>query len=141
MNRPLVISDCDEVLLYMITPFREWLGEEQGVDFDILGLSCYVSWHGPPSFWERTFGLLAERFTDLDFVIAEYGPGAVYDCASPAGIAEAIVETQRAARAGDPNGRGVMSCADLAAYEALVREPIIGGYRGFVVASMPPPSS
>ena len=74
-------------------------------------------------------------------LIAEYGSGAVYDCASPAGIAEAIVEAQRAARAGDPNGRGAMSCADLAAYEALVREPVIGGYRGFVVASVPPPSS
>ena len=35
MSRPLVISDCDEVLLYMITPFRVWLGEEHGIDFDL----------------------------------------------------------------------------------------------------------
>lgn len=35
MSRPLLITDCDEVLLYMITHFRDWLGEEQGVDFDI----------------------------------------------------------------------------------------------------------
>jgi arabinogalactan endo-1,4-beta-galactosidase len=48
----------------------------QGVEFDILGLSCYVNWHGPPSFWQNTFNTLASRFTDLDFVIAEYGPEA-----------------------------------------------------------------
>ena len=74
-------------------------------------------------------------------LIAEQGPDAVYDCTSSAGIAAAIVEAQRAARAGDPNGRGVMGCADLAAYEPLVREPVIGSYRGFVVAAAPPPSS
>ena len=33
MNRPLIISDCDEVLLYMVSPFRSWLAETQGVDF------------------------------------------------------------------------------------------------------------
>lgn len=35
MNRPLVISDCDEVLLHMVAPFRDWLGETQGVIFDM----------------------------------------------------------------------------------------------------------
>jgi hypothetical protein len=33
MSRPLVISDCDEVLLRMVGPFRDWLGEQHGVDF------------------------------------------------------------------------------------------------------------
>ena len=33
MSRPLVISDCDEVLLHMITHFRDYLGEEHAVDF------------------------------------------------------------------------------------------------------------
>ncbi|MDE2562104.1 MAG: HAD family hydrolase [Sphingomonadales bacterium] len=33
MSRPLVISDCDEVLLHMVAPFRDWLDEEQGIDF------------------------------------------------------------------------------------------------------------
>lgn len=37
MNRPLIISDCDEVLLYMVTPFKEWLAETQGVDFRMDG--------------------------------------------------------------------------------------------------------
>lgn len=34
MNRPLVISDCDEVLLHMIGPYRDWLAERQGIAFD-----------------------------------------------------------------------------------------------------------
>ncbi len=33
MSRPLIISDCDEVLLHMIAPFRDWLGEVHGIDF------------------------------------------------------------------------------------------------------------
>jgi FMN phosphatase YigB (HAD superfamily) len=37
MNRPLVITDCDEVLLYMVSHFRDWLGEEEGVTFDMGG--------------------------------------------------------------------------------------------------------
>ncbi|WP_017670182.1 hypothetical protein [Blastomonas sp. AAP53] len=35
--RPLLITDCDEVLLYMVAPFREWLGEIHDIDFDFSG--------------------------------------------------------------------------------------------------------
>ncbi|MXO97082.1 HAD family hydrolase [Erythrobacter aquimaris] len=37
MSRPLIISDCDEVLLYMVSPFRDWLDETQGVEFRMNG--------------------------------------------------------------------------------------------------------
>jgi hypothetical protein len=37
MSRPLIVSDCDEVLLYMISPFSEWLAEQHGVRFDLSG--------------------------------------------------------------------------------------------------------
>ena len=37
MSRPLIISDCDEVLLHMIAPFRDWLGEDHGIDFTLEG--------------------------------------------------------------------------------------------------------
>jgi FMN phosphatase YigB (HAD superfamily) len=37
MNRPLIVSDCDEVLLYMVAPFRDWLAERHGVIFDMTG--------------------------------------------------------------------------------------------------------
>ncbi|WEK45600.1 MAG: HAD family hydrolase [Candidatus Andeanibacterium colombiense] len=33
MSRPLVISDCDEVLLHMLAHFRDYLSEEHAVDF------------------------------------------------------------------------------------------------------------
>lgn len=37
MSRPLIISDCDEVLLHMVAPFRDWLAESQGVTFRMEG--------------------------------------------------------------------------------------------------------
>jgi FMN phosphatase YigB (HAD superfamily) len=37
MNRPLIISDCDEVLLHMVAHFRDWLAEGQGVTFRMDG--------------------------------------------------------------------------------------------------------
>lgn len=33
MSRPLIVCDCDEVLLHMVAPFSDWLGETQGVRF------------------------------------------------------------------------------------------------------------
>jgi len=33
MSRPLLITDCDEVLLHMVRHFGEWLDEEHGIDF------------------------------------------------------------------------------------------------------------
>jgi hypothetical protein len=37
MSRPLIVSDCDEVLLYMVAPYRDWLIEQHGVLFDMTG--------------------------------------------------------------------------------------------------------
>lgn len=37
MNRPLVVTDCDEVLLHMIRHFRDWLGEAHDIDFKLEG--------------------------------------------------------------------------------------------------------
>jgi len=37
VSRPLVISDCDEVLLHMVGPFRDWLAEAHGIQFDMSG--------------------------------------------------------------------------------------------------------
>lgn len=38
MSRPLVITDCDEVLLHMVAPFGGWLAETHGIDFDMAGV-------------------------------------------------------------------------------------------------------
>ena len=37
MSRPLLITDCDEVLLHMVSHFEAWLGEDHGIDFDFEG--------------------------------------------------------------------------------------------------------
>ena len=33
--KPLLITDCDEVLLHMVKHFRDWLADHRGVDFTI----------------------------------------------------------------------------------------------------------
>ena len=38
-------------------------------------------------------------------------------------------------------GGGIITRADLAAYHAVWREPLIGSYRGYALVTMPPPSS
>jgi hypothetical protein len=35
MIRPLLITDCDEVLLHMVVPFAEWLDEVHHIHFDL----------------------------------------------------------------------------------------------------------
>ncbi len=35
MSRPLLITDCDEVLLHMVVPFGEWLDEAHDIRFDL----------------------------------------------------------------------------------------------------------
>ncbi len=62
--------------------------------------------------------------------IAEQGPAAFYRGA----VAERIAADMAA------NG-GLISMADLAAYRPVMRQPVRGNYRGFEIASMPPPSS
>lgn len=39
MTRPLLITDCDEVLLHMLVHFSEWLGEAHGFDFRLESTS------------------------------------------------------------------------------------------------------
>jgi arabinogalactan endo-1,4-beta-galactosidase len=54
---------------------RRWVDAAlaQGVEFDILGESCYTRWQGPPSGWRSNFEDLAVRYPKLLFVIAEVG--------------------------------------------------------------------
>jgi gamma-glutamyltranspeptidase / glutathione hydrolase len=62
--------------------------------------------------------------------IADQGPAGFYQGKT----AELLVAEMQA------NG-GLITLADLAAYTAKVRQPVIGQYRGYEVISMPPPSS
>src|SRR5207302_813456 len=63
-------------------------------------------------------------------LIAEEGPDAFYTGA----IADKIATEMKA-------GKGLISKADLAAYQAKERPPIHGTYRGYDVYGPPPPSS
>ena len=71
-------------------------------------------------------------------LIAHHGPDVVYH----GEIGQAIVEAQkRTANGAGDAGVGLMTVDDLANYNVKVREPIIGDYRGYTLASMSPPSS
>lgn len=35
MTRPLIITDCDEVLMHMVVPFAQWVDDEHGVVFQM----------------------------------------------------------------------------------------------------------
>ena len=52
---------------------RRWVDGAmgQGVEFDVLGLSCYQRWQGPPERWKANFEDLAGRYPKLKFVMAE----------------------------------------------------------------------
>jgi arabinogalactan endo-1,4-beta-galactosidase len=52
---------------------RRWVDAalQQGLAFDVLGLSCYERWHGPPAGWKQNFDDLASRYRSLTFVMAE----------------------------------------------------------------------
>ena len=76
-----------------------------------------------------------DRFRQPDLagtleLIAAGGPAGFYRGRTAALVAREMAE----------HG-GLITEADLAAYEARVREPIRGAYRGYEVVSMPPPSS
>ena len=82
----------------------------------------------------RSYGA-GERLVQADLawslgLIAEEGPSAFYD-----GEIGALIAEDMAA-----NG-GLVTEEDLAAYEAVIRAPARGSYRGYEIASMPPPSS
>ena len=70
--------------------------------------------------------------------LAAKGPDAFYR--GP--IARAIVKAQQRTRSElGAAGQGRMTLADLAQYQVAIREPLVGHYRGWTLAGMPPPSS
>ena len=70
-------------------------------------------------------------------LIAQHGPDVFYK----GEIAQAIVAAAQSRTRAGAAGLGKITLADLAAYDVKIRQPIVGHYRGYTVASMPPPSS
>ena len=70
--------------------------------------------------------------------IAAGGPDAFYR--GP--LARAIIKAQQRTRSElGEDGMGRMTVDDLGNYQVAIRKPLIGHYRGWTLASMPPPSS
>ena len=66
MSRPLLITDCDEVLLHMVSHFDAWLGEAHGIRFAFetgnFGEAMTRQATGEPVREEQVWPLLAEFF-------------------------------------------------------------------------------
>jgi len=67
MNRPLLISDCDDVLLHMMQHFGAWLSSDHGIDFvpqpeDFSNAMRYRE-SGEGVEREKMYALLEEFFT------------------------------------------------------------------------------
>lgn len=64
--KPLLITDCDEVLLHMVKHFRTWLGEHKDIDFHIGAGDFQASMKrrdgGGPMQQEEMWGLLRDFF-------------------------------------------------------------------------------
>lgn len=43
--RPLLVTDCDEVLMHMVVPFRDWLDERHDIEFRLEGASFAGALH------------------------------------------------------------------------------------------------
>lgn len=80
MTRPLIVSDCDEVLLYMVSHFKEWLEATQGVNFHLDGHNFAEALR-----WQKSGDLLEPadiwkmlgRFFDTEMDTQTAIPGAV----------------------------------------------------------------
>ena len=80
MTRPLLISDCDEVLLHMVSHFADWLNEDHGIRFDLgqpdFRQALTVIGDGQPVTEERIWPLL-EGFFRSEMHRQTLVPGAV----------------------------------------------------------------
>lgn len=96
MSRPLIVSDCDEVLLYMVQPFKEWLAEGQGVRFEMVGndFANAMRWEqsGEPVAPEEIWGFL-RSFFDSEMPRQTPIPGAVEGIAALREHADVVILT------------------------------------------------
>ena len=96
MSRPLIISDCDEVLLYMVSPFRDWLAETQGIEFRMQGgdFATALRWQdsgeilAPDEIWSKLGG-----FFDTEMHRQTPIPGAIEGLNALSDQADVVVLT------------------------------------------------
>lgn len=79
MSRPLLISDCDEVILHMVGHFADWLGEAHGFSFDLSApgfREAVRDGSGAPVSEDRLWPLL-DGFFETEMHRQNIVPGAV----------------------------------------------------------------
>lgn len=95
MTRPLIVSDCDEVLMHMVVPFRHWLDEQHGIHFSFTDGFERALRHkdsGDPVERARVWALLA-GFFETEMHRQTPIPGAVAAMARLAGRADIVIVT------------------------------------------------
>jgi gamma-glutamyltranspeptidase/glutathione hydrolase len=111
-------------------PLARSLNAAVGSAADFSELRRVLGKSGGESPWRAGDRLVQKDLAHTLRFIAEQGPGAFYD--GP--IAQQIAEEMH-------RGHGLITRADLHSYQARLRQPVHGTYRGFDVYAPPPPSS
>lgn len=96
MSRPLLISDCDEVLLHMIGHFADWIDEAHDMSFalDAPGFRDAIRYKatGQPVAEERIWPML-DLFFDTEMHRQNVVPGAAEALATIAEAADIVILT------------------------------------------------
>lgn len=96
MTRPLIISDCDEVLLHMVAPFKDWLEATQGIDFNLEGhdFAHAMRWQSTGEFLEAAdIWRMLGRFFDTEMDSQQAIAGAVESINTIAEVADVVILT------------------------------------------------
>lgn len=95
MTRPLIITDCDEVLLRMVVHFRDWLGEAHDVELDLTrGFAEGMRRRGADKAMEvADMWRLLDGFFETEMHRQDPVPGSVEAMARLADHAEVVVLT------------------------------------------------
>jgi len=95
VTRPLLITDCDEVLLHMIGHFREWLAEDHEVAFNLAAAGFRDAMReadGKPVKEERVWALL-DRFFESEMHRQNIVPGAAAALKAIGEVADIVILT------------------------------------------------
>lgn len=107
MTRPLIITDCDEVLLRMVVHFRDWLGEAHDVELDLTrGFAEGMRRRGADKAMEvADMWRLLDGFFETEMHRQDPVPGSVEAIARLADHAEVVVLTNLPAKRQDARVR------------------------------------
>ncbi|MBV8685686.1 MAG: HAD family hydrolase [Alphaproteobacteria bacterium] len=94
-GRPLLVTDCDEVLLHMVAHFAEWLAEAHGYSFDLAspGFRDAIRDGGGAPVGEARVWPLLDGFFGSEMHRQNAVPGAVEALAEIGRAAEIVVLT------------------------------------------------